>query len=94
MDLAESFLTAIDSLMTHKLRAILTMLDVIIGVAAVIALLSIGNGVSASIEQEIEGFGSNLITIITDRENSDGYPALDEADVFVARSGEMGHDPL
>jgi len=81
MDLAESFLTAIDSLMTHKLRAILTMLGVIIGVGAVISLLSIGNGVSASIEQEIEGFGSNLITIVTDRENSDGYPSLYETDM-------------
>jgi putative ABC transport system permease protein len=81
MDLAESFLTAVDSLMTHKLRAILTMLGVIIGVAAVIALLSIGNGVSASIEEEIQGFGSNLITIITDGENSEGYPALSEADI-------------
>ena len=81
MDLGESFLTALDSLTTHKLRAILTMLGVIIGVAAVIALLSIGNGVSASIEQEIEGFGSNLITIITDSENSEGYPALSESDI-------------
>lgn len=81
MDLTESFLTAIDSLMTHKLRAILTMLGVIIGVAAVIALLSIGNGVSASIEQEIQGFGSNLITVVTDGENSQGYPALAESDI-------------
>jgi putative ABC transport system permease protein len=81
MDLTESVLTSFDSLMTHKLRAILTMLGVIIGVAAVIALLSIGNGVSASIEEEIEGFGSNLITIITDSDNSEGYPALSEADI-------------
>jgi putative ABC transport system permease protein len=81
MDLTESFLTAIDSLTTHKLRAILTMLGVIIGVAAVIALLSIGNGVSAAIEEQIQGFGSNLITIITDRDNSGGYPALSVSDV-------------
>jgi putative ABC transport system permease protein len=81
MDLAESIFTAFDSLMTHKLRAILTMLGVIIGVAAVIALLSIGNGVSASIEEQIQGFGSNLITIITDSENSEGYPALSLKDV-------------
>ena len=81
MDLAESVLTAFDSLMTHKLRAILTMLGVIIGVAAVIALLAIGNGVSASITEQIQGFGSNLITIITDGDNSEGYPALSESDV-------------
>jgi putative ABC transport system permease protein len=57
------------------------MLGVIIGVAAVISLLSIGNGVSASIEEEIQGFGSNLITIITDADNSEGYPALAESDI-------------
>ena len=52
MNLSESLLTALDSLRSNKLRAALTMLGVIIGVAAVIALLSIGNGVSASINQE------------------------------------------
>jgi putative ABC transport system permease protein len=49
MNISESFLTALDSLYANKMRSILTMLGVIIGVAAVIALLSIGNGVSASI---------------------------------------------
>jgi putative ABC transport system permease protein len=87
MDLTESFVTAIDSLVTHKLRAILTMLGVIIGVAAVIALLSIGNGVSASIEEQIQGFGSNLITIITDRDNSGGYATLSVSDIEAVQEG-------
>ena len=81
MNLTESLLTALDSLLTNKMRAVLTMLGVIIGVAAVIALLSIGNGVSASIEGEIQGIGSNLITIMTDQENSGGYQALSLEDV-------------
>ena len=81
MDLVESFLTALDSLSTNKMRAILTMLGIIIGVAAVITLLAIGNGVSASIEGEIQGIGSNLITIITDYDNSDGYPSLSMEDL-------------
>jgi putative ABC transport system permease protein len=80
MNLSESFLTALDSLLANKLRAILTMLGVIIGVAAVIALMSIGNGVSDSITGEIEAIGTNLIVISTDIENSDGYPALSMAD--------------
>ena len=42
MNLGESFLSALDSLRTNKMRAALTMLGVIIGVAAVIALLSVG----------------------------------------------------
>ncbi len=81
MNLSESLLTALDSLMANKLRAILTMLGVIIGVAAVIALMSIGNGVSESITGQIEAIGTNLIVISTDAENSGGYPALSMADV-------------
>jgi putative ABC transport system permease protein len=81
MNLTESLLTALDSLTTNKMRAALTMLGVIIGVAAVIALLAIGNGVSASIEGQIQGIGSNLITVMTDQDNSGGYQALSMEDV-------------
>jgi putative ABC transport system permease protein len=81
MNLSESLLTAFDSLRANKLRAILTMLGVIIGVAAVIALLSIGNGVSQSINDQISSIGTNLIIITTDPDNSDGYPALSLSDV-------------
>jgi len=88
MNLTESLLTALDSLTTNKMRAVLTMLGVIIGVAAVIALLSIGNGVSASIEGEIQAIGSNLITVMTDQDNSGGYQALSMGDV------DMLTDPL
>jgi len=81
MDLVESFGTALESLATNKMRAILTMLGIIIGVAAVITLLSLGNGVSNAIEGQIQGIGSNLITIITDFDNSGGYAALSVEDV-------------
>jgi putative ABC transport system permease protein len=88
MNITESFLTAIDSLLANKLRAVLTMLGVIIGVAAVIALMAIGNGVNQSITGEIQSIGTNLITISTDRDNSDGYQALSVDDVEALR------DPL
>jgi putative ABC transport system permease protein len=81
MNLTESFLTALDSLLANKLRAVLTMLGVIIGVAAVIALMSIGNGVSQSITGEIQSIGTNLIGVSTNFDNSGGYPALTLADV-------------
>lgn len=81
MNLTESFLTALDSLRANKLRSILTMLGVIIGVAAVISLLSIGNGVSASVTSQIQAIGTNLITVATNLDNSDGYPALSLSDV-------------
>lgn len=81
MNLSESFLTALDSLLANKLRSVLTMLGVIIGVAAVIALMSIGNGVNASITGEIQSIGTNLISISTDFDNSGGYAALSLSDV-------------
>lgn len=88
MNLSESFLTALDSLLANKLRAVLTMLGVIIGVAAVIALLSIGNGVNASVTGEIQSIGTNLILITTDTDVTDGLPALSLSDV------EALEDPL
>jgi putative ABC transport system permease protein len=81
MNIAESFFTALDSLMANKMRAVLTMLGVIIGVAAVIALMAIGNGVSASITSEVQSIGTNLLTISTDSDNSDGYQTLSMSDV-------------
>jgi putative ABC transport system permease protein len=48
---------------THKLRSFLTMLGVIIGVASVITLMSIGKGSTAQILSNIESMGANLITI-------------------------------
>ncbi len=49
---------------THKLRSSLTILGLVIGVAAVIALMSIGRGVQAQIISQIESLGSNLVTIM------------------------------
>lgn len=60
----ESFLMAWASLVANKLRSLLTMLGIIIGVAAVIALVSIGNGVKQDIEDSISSLGSNLLVVL------------------------------
>ena len=60
----ESFLMAWASLVANKLRSLLTMLGIIIGVAAVIALVSIGNGVKQDIEVSISSLGSNLLVVL------------------------------
>lgn len=60
----ESFLMAWASLIANKLRSILTMLGIIIGVAAVIALVSIGNGVKQDIQDSISSLGSNLLMVM------------------------------
>jgi len=55
---------AFESLFANKVRALLTMLGVIIGVASVVALLAIGNGATASITSQIQSIGTNLLTIM------------------------------
>ena len=61
MTFFESLRTAATALTTNKLRAALTMLGIIIGVASVVALLSIGEGVEATITDQIQSIGSNLL---------------------------------
>ena len=60
----ENFLMAWASLIANKMRSILTMLGIIIGVAAVIALVSIGNGVKQDIQNSISSLGSNLLMVM------------------------------
>ena len=81
MNFTESLLTALDSITANKMRSILTMLGVIIGVAAVIALMALGKGVTADVTGEISSLGANLIMISTDKDNSGGYAALSMSDV-------------
>ena len=59
----ESVLMAWSSIVSNKMRSLLTMLGIIIGVAAVIALMSIGYGVQDSIKSDISRLGSNTITV-------------------------------
>jgi putative ABC transport system permease protein len=63
MKLYDSFRSALQSLVVNKLRSALTMLGVIIGVAAVIAMVSVGNGASQSVQNTILNLGSNLVTV-------------------------------
>jgi putative ABC transport system permease protein len=62
-DLWENVRVALDGLVVNKMRSALTMLGVIIGVGAVIALMSIGEGAQASITEEITSIGTNLLFV-------------------------------
>ena len=64
MDFAENIRVALRALLANKLRALLTMLGIIIGVGAVVALMAIGNGATAEITGEIEKIGTNLVIVI------------------------------
>jgi putative ABC transport system permease protein len=63
VSLLEVVRMAFGSLVSNKVRSLLTMLGVIIGVASVVALLAIGNGASAAITGQIQSIGTNVLTL-------------------------------
>ncbi|GAB4278843.1 MAG: ABC transporter permease [Candidatus Promineifilaceae bacterium] len=63
MNLVENLKLALSGLLVNKLRSLLTMLGIIIGVAAVISLVSVGRGVEQFVVGEFEGLGNNLLFI-------------------------------
>ncbi len=63
MSFADSVIVAIEALVANKLRAMLTMLGIVIGVGAVIALMAVGQGSQKAITDGIQGLGSNLVFI-------------------------------
>jgi putative ABC transport system permease protein len=72
MNLQNLFKIAIRALVRNKLRAFLTMLGIIIGVASVIAMLAIGEGSKASITEEMSGMGTNMVMIMPNMQRRGG----------------------
>ncbi|MFA5499895.1 MAG: ABC transporter permease [Candidatus Omnitrophota bacterium] len=62
-ELLDHFRQAFWSILSHKMRSLLSMLGILIGVAAVIAMLALGHGAKESISKTIASLGSNLLTI-------------------------------
>lgn len=69
MNFAQQFYEALESLSSNKLRSGLTMLGIVIGVAAVIAMLAIGRGAQDSINSSIEGIGTNVLFVFSGGED-------------------------
>ena len=66
---------AFRALVRNKMRAALTMLGIIIGVSAVIAMVSIGQGASASVQAQIESIGTNLLFVSAAHRTSAAFVA-------------------
>ena len=64
MKFASLFYMSLGSLGSNKLRSLLALLGIVIGITAVIALMSIGKGVQKLIIDELEGIGTNLVFLI------------------------------
>ena len=79
MKIFESFVIAIRSLASNKLRSALTMLGVIIGVGSVITLMSVGRGAEKSITSTLEGMGTNLVYIMSQTPGLKGMASMGTA---------------
>jgi putative ABC transport system permease protein len=76
MRLAEAWRVALDALRANRLRSGLTMLGVVIGVAAVVALVAIGTGAKQEVETQVEGLGSNLLLVVPGELNFGSAPSV------------------
>src|SRR6188472_4693037 len=76
MSLPELLRLALSRLRTNRLRAALTMLGVVIGVASVVALVGVGQGTTSNITSALASLGTNLLTVNPTSQNSDGSTTL------------------
>jgi putative ABC transport system permease protein len=67
---------ALDALRTNRLRSALTMLGVIIGVAAVILLVSLGEGTKNYVEEQFAGLGANILIVTPGKIETKGGPPI------------------
>src|SRR5271163_3218816 len=72
MKIRATIVMALRALRRNKLRTVLTMLGIIIGVAAVIAMVAIGNGATSQVEGQIAALGQNVVLVFSGSTNSGG----------------------
>jgi len=72
MELVETLRLAVDSLISNRVRSLLTMLGVIIGVAAVILLVSIGEGARRYIRDALGNLGTNIMVVVPGKTSKEG----------------------
>lgn len=101
MDVFESLKIAKDALFANRMRALLTMLGVIIGVSAVILLVSIGEGARRYIQKEFGDLGTNILVVVPGKTSKEGGMHMgasavrkliyDDAVLLEKRSGNVLH---
>lgn len=89
MGVTQCFIMALKSLSTSKMRAFLTMLGIIIGVAAVILIMSMGNGLQVYINDMFTEFGTTTITVSITGRGSTRSISVDDMYEFYDENSEM-----
>lgn len=104
MKLKDTLQETYTALSANKVRSGLTILGIVIGIGSVISLIAIGSGAQASIQNNIQSIGSNLLTIRPGAQRGPGDPVsqgrgsaktltLDDADALVSLSGVKAVSP-
>jgi putative ABC transport system permease protein len=93
MSIGELLRLALSRLRTHRLRAALTMLGVIIGVASVVALVGVGQGTTSNITSRLAGLGTNLLTISPAGGSSTTTLTTEDSDAIAKLPGIAGVAP-
>lgn len=73
---AEAFRSAVTALLANRVRSMLTMLGVVIGVAAVIVLVALGSGAQREVTSQVQGLGSNLVLVFPGEIRASGTPVV------------------
>ncbi|HEU0168789.1 MAG TPA: ABC transporter permease [Chloroflexota bacterium] len=73
MGLGQSIATAWEAVAANRMRSLLTMLGIIIGVGAVIIMVSLGNGASANVASRLQGLGTNILTVSPGGQRGPGF---------------------
>lgn len=76
---------ALRALRRNPMRSLLTILGIIIGVAAVIAMIGIGRGASVSVQEKIASLGNNMLVILSGSttQGGIGWPTIVSADAII-----------
>ena len=82
MNVTQSFKLALKSLRTSKMRAFLTMLGIVIGVASVIIIISLGNGLTGMVEQQVQKLGVTQVMFYTWGRGDGSTMELDSQEVM------------
>ncbi|WP_151041214.1 ABC transporter permease, partial [Bacillus safensis] len=99
MSLLDSIKIALSSILAHKLRSILTMLGIIIGVGSIIIVVAIGQGGEAMLKSQFVGSGNSVISVQYNHDMNDsfsmesmGNPKLTEEDILeIKKLQEISH---
>ena len=88
--LGTTILLALREIQRHILRSVLTTLGIIIGVASVVTMVTLGNGVTASVQEDVASLGASKFIVFPVRTNRGAVRPFDEADVLAVKQQIAG----